>query len=762
MYEKQISRICAVLCLLGLIVVSGCATGTDTSLVQEEEMNQTTGSLPPYESLEVTASIPETPLPYRQESISNLNEVQSSLSLSPEIRDLVLRQGSVVIKNPFYAYEQDMVSPYNNLKEIDVPVFVTSDTLLHLYHVQFDKTLQDLEERELYYQIWSLGTDLIAKNLESYEKETGEVKEAAKRNVAFFSVGQELLKPGTDQVKPETEVMDLFLLDESSNSPDPFTSEEAEKYAFEIPRLVQDEVNEEITLITSHEGFKTSPIFHYDEDYSQYIPRGHYTRSEKLKNYFLAMMWYGRMSLLLKGGPGGLISKEDAEVQTCQALLIADMLEADPKFQERWNRIYETTSFFVGTSDDLGPYEYQEAMKTVFNGPFQSDRWSSDSYDQIKTEIAQYPSPKIYGGTGDCAVDPPFTVTDADACLLATKGFRFMGQRFIPDSYLFSQLTGPYTGFFTGTGSPFTLVGSLRGFPMGLDAMALLGSDRAAEHLKTSENSAYKRYQEQFLNLTGELPSPDDPQWQKNLYWGWLFSLMPLLDKPQEGYPVFMQTDAWLDKSLSTALASWTELRHDTILYAKQSYTIRATGIPPPPDTKPVVGYVEPNPELYNRLLYLTAMTRTGLVSLDVLDETSEDRLIRLEEVLSRLADISVRELADEELTPQDYEFIATFGDTVKELLGDIDEKTTWTTMVADVHTDTNSRRVLEEAVGYVDLILVAYPVPDGRIILGAGPVLTYYEFTQPMSNRLTDEAWREMQRESPVEKPWWTSSFTL
>lgn len=29
---------------------------------------------------------------------------------------------------------------------------------------------------------------------------------------------------------------------------------------------------------------------------------------------------------------------------------------------------------------------------------------------------------------------------------------------------------------------------------------------------------------------------------------------------------------------------------------------------------------------------------------------------------------------------------------------------------------------VLEEGVGYVDLALVAYKVPDGRIILGAGP----------------------------------------
>ncbi|HHH75661.1 MAG TPA: DUF3160 domain-containing protein, partial [Phycisphaerae bacterium] len=82
------------------------------------------------------------------------------------------------------------------------------------------------------------------------------------------------------------------------------------------------------------------------------------------------------------------------------------------------------------------------------------------------------------------------------------------------------------------------------------------------------------------------------------------------------------------------------------------------------------------------------------------------------------------------------------------------------TTMVADVHTDGNSRQVLEEATGNVDLILVCYRQPDGRIVMGVGPVLSYYEFKQPMSNRLTDEAWRKMLKSNPPEQPEWTKSY--
>ena len=92
--------------------------------------------------------------------------------------------------------------------------------------------------------------------------------------------------------------------------------------------MVQSEVTRELALIEKHAGFAPSPIFIYDEDYSQYVPRGHYTRSETLKRYFKAMLWYGRMTCLLKGndsfGPGGdaLISVAEARIQTFQAALL--------------------------------------------------------------------------------------------------------------------------------------------------------------------------------------------------------------------------------------------------------------------------------------------------------------------------------------------------------------------------------------------------------------------------------------------------------
>jgi len=179
-----------------------------------------------------------------------------------------------------------------------------------------------------------------------------------------------------------------------------------------------------------------------------------------------------------------------------------------------------------------------------------------------------------------------------------------------------------------------------------------------------------------------------------------------------------------------------------------------------PPEEKPVVGYVEPVPEFYNRLLALTRMTNNGLSDMDVLDGSAERRLDNLESILERLVEISSKELENKKLSDDDYDFIKNFGDNLDGVIADVDDKAKKTTIVADVHTDGNTGQVLEEGVGYVDLIVVAYKLPDGRILAGAGPVMSYYEFKQPMDDRLTDERWRDLLDANPPQKPEWVSNF--
>jgi len=373
---------------------------------------------------------------------------------------------------------------------------------------------------------------------------------------------------------------------------------------------------------------------------------------------------------------------------------------------------------------------------------------SDENLLALKAELAQMRNPEIYGGSGICVVYPPITKEKLYQCLAKTKGMRFMGQRFVPDSYMFQKLVSPAVGMYVGDNEPFTMkmtpAGPIRGFPRGLDVMVVLGSERAYQILEDEGDTEYKgedtSYDKQLNELKTQFNEFDVTDWNRNLYWSWLYALKPLLEEFSEGYPTFMQTEAWQDKELNTALASWAELRHDTILYAKQSYTPTCESAPPPP--KPVVGYVEPVPEFYARMLALTSMTKQGLAQLNALNNEESVRLESLERILDRLIDISKDELENKELDEADYEFIRNFGEELESIITGVDAEGKETTIVADVHTDTNPpRQVLEEGVGYVDLIMVAYKLPDGRILIGAGPVFSYYEFKHPMAERLTDES---------------------
>jgi hypothetical protein len=175
-----------------------------------------------------------------------------------------------------------------------------------------------------------------------------------------------------------------------------------------------------------------------------------------------------------------------------------------------------------------------------------------------------------------------------------------------------------------------------------------------------------------------------------------------------------------------------------------------------------VQGYVEPLPELYARLLALTRMTSRGLADLKVLDATATRRLAALDGLLDRLLAISQKELADQELSEADYAFIRDFGANLEGAVvtpepGAAAAQGMKTTLVADVHTDQNSGAVLEEGTGYVGLGVFVYRQPDGRLVLGAGPVLSYHEFKHPMADRLTDEKWRELLKgpDAPPQPPW-------
>jgi len=677
----------------------------------------------PYEP-NIEPNAPGYTLPLDISDIVNYGTVSSNLSLKGA-EHLIRQNGFAIFKPRLISSEDDFLFIYEILRShVDTPMFFTADTGLYLYHTQFDETLKDIEERLFIQDINALTIVLLNDSLQLHEQLQDDLKEAAWRNIGYLSVARSLLDPNAS-----------------------------------IPEIVDDMVVSELGKIEAHRCLATSDLFKYTEDYSQYVPRGHYTRSEQLKRYFKAMMWYGRMAFLLKGGPGELISEYDAKVQTLQAVLLATSLKniqvGDRTGLQVWDRLYTVTAFYVGLADDLTPHDYLSALDRVFGSDFAlNDLQNEDNLFALKTELALLPSPRIYGGTGNIVLDGPITEESLNNVLDKTKGMRLMGQRFIPDSYMFQHLIFPEVSGYIGdpTRLPFT-IGSCdcRAYVRGLDVMAVLGSREALKILIDEGDTDYMYYWQQFGKLKDKFDVLSLTDWNVNLYWSWLYSLRALMHELPEGYPNFMRTEAWQRRQLHAALASWTELRHDTILHAKQTYLPSPKAPPTPPP-----GYMEPIPVFWGRLLSLTRMTSQGLDDLNVLTPEARQRLSRLEELLQRILGIVAKQLTNEDLSSEEHEFFKKLPYNLPSVVTE-EWQCPSTTLVADVHTCTSEQLVVEEAVGTVDLIVVACPMPDGKSFLAAGPVLSYYEFKHPMSDRLTDEAWRQLL-ESPnkPERPKW------
>ncbi|MEM4218374.1 MAG: DUF3160 domain-containing protein, partial [Candidatus Methanomethylicaceae archaeon] len=407
---------------------------------------------------------------------------------------------SLLIKNGFVARPsgfKQIYDVYNYCQDAGIPIFVTTDSVLHVYHILYDYSLRMMETQELYYDLSKLNSAMLAESVSQYERATNQLsKEYARKNVAFFAVGSLLLEPSV-----------------------------------KVPQMVVDLVNQELNLIMAHAGFLRSPIFGYEEDYSQYIPRGHYTRNERLERYFRSMMWYGRMAFRITPREGS----EKGIEETARAILItAGMKRLSINGQpaiEIWDRIYSPTAFFVGKADDLTIIEYLELMERVF-GPNYASLSPDDLTEEAKVkefiELAkELRNPMINSSL----------VWQGEKTEVVTKGFRFMGQRFIPDSYMFQQLVHD------------AVYGRL--LPKGLDVMAVMGSDRALDILlNVYDEDRYENYEDQIKKLRSYLNKMDEEIWAQNLYWNWLYVLMPLLGPKGGGYPIFMQSKAWLDKDL--------------------------------------------------------------------------------------------------------------------------------------------------------------------------------------------------------------------
>ncbi len=613
------------------------------------------------------------------------------------------------------AYHDEFFSAYEQNRYSYVPNFITSDSVLHTYHLYFNYLLENLENQYLIAEAKTLTQNMYDESVDQYNALKGtEWEDAAKHNIAFFNVALKILTPDA-----------------------------------EINSLVKEDVEAELALIDAHDTLVETPLWNNDlkEDYTQYIARGHYTKSDELKKYFKTMMWYGRLSFRFKEAK-----------ETKSAVLMTTALN-DSEIFTSWDKIYEPTNFFVGKSDDISYYELIEVVKEVYGDSYAlTDLNDSTKFSSLHDKAKKLEGPSI----NSIPVIAPDAGGNEDL-EEEIKAYRFMGQRYTIDADVFQNLI--YRRVEINSDD------QKRMLPKALDIPAAMGSEEAYDILEGWDQTDYENYPENMEEMQKYIAGLSEDEWTQNLYWGWMNTLKPLTEVKGEGYPSFMTNNSWTRKQLMTYLSSWTELKHDTILYAKQVYAELGAGMIEEKDDR---GYVEPQPELYSSMAGLIKLTREGLHDRQLITSDDEENLTTLHTLVTNLLTISEKELENETLTDEEYDLIKSYGGSLEhfwlETFSEEErgEKTSRdllvdspAPLVADVATDPNGQ-VLEEATGKINDIYVIVPV-DGTLKIARGGVYSHYEFIVGLSERMTDEQWREKLTSDDVpEVADWHSSFLL
>jgi hypothetical protein len=628
--------------------------------------------------------------PQRGPNLDNLANPLQMTEMPKELSTKLASNGFAIVPDE----KEQLFHIYENNDYHEFPSFVTTDLYLQTYHMYFDYMLRKMEENKMLGVMTDYTKQLYTSMMQKAKTSKGNMREAAQRDAAYFAIAHAL-----------------------------FTG----KMTLKVPQKYAAMAKREIENVKAAES-AYSDFLDYKEVkfiYNIYRPRGHYTRSDALKRYFMGMMW-------IQNAPFG----SDKPEQLRAALLIANEIGSSAKFTKIYKSIDEPIAYLMGNPDNLSMLQVYEIMKQD-GATIAKLMTSAQDLERVKKKIEAKDEEQTrirpkYERSSHCKIN-------------------LMPQRYQPDGEVLQEMVD------------YENETTMRDVPKGLDVLAAMRANGAyrilTEELK--EDMKWNKYTE---NMNRMMARMDEINWSSSVSNMWMQTLKDLTIKDPK-MPYFMVNQAWEKKNLNTALASWAELKHDAILYAKQPMGAECGGggLPEPY----VVGYVEPNVAYWTKAIELLDATSKVLTNNKMMTPEMESITTQMREQAQFLLNVSKKELAGTPLTEEEYFKIEKIGSEYEYLTLQIMEAepgSRWSmnvtgadrsiAVVADVYTanaDNNpSKSVLYEAVGPAHNIYVVVEI-GGYLYLTRGAVFSYREFQEDIAApRKTDEEWQQELKTQP------------
>jgi hypothetical protein len=639
---------------------------------------------------------------------------------------LTSEEQSLLNKNGFVVTERLKRNSFGNafleIYNYDLPVFVSTDAILHALHMSCDAILMQVESNVLIEKLDTLLSSLHAQlpAIAAKYSSSPAMKQMVNDIDVYLTVPQNLLGKVTAPTFSENTAV----------------------------------VNQLLSLIKAEQPvsfalFSSTPR---TIDFSQFTPRGHYTQPP-LSNYFQAMMWLGRTEMYLIAPISVDQPQTDADIQrqTIDAVLVNETTEAAGK-DSLLQEIDGIIQLFTGESDNI-------TLPNICSLVQETNLSSADqlldtlTWRKFQDTLALKPYAFQRINSQILTSDPmsPDQIKPAASFLL-------LGQRFVIDSYI--------TGNVVYDKIIYDNTKISRMLPSTLDVLFSLGNDAAAQILKP-ELDQYK-YSSNLSALRYLVDSYEPSFWQGTIYNGWLNSIRAL-NPPADrsALPPFMQTAAWWQEKMNTQLSSWAQLRHDFLLYAKQSYSggVLTCSFPE--------SYVEPIPQFFDAIKLFAENAAVKFQEPLLQNSWVAGYFTTMANITDTLGSISSKELSNTPLSSAEKSFLKTMLYTAE--YGCTPTLDGWYTKlyytgvtglelqdmtIADIHTaptDANGNTVgwvLHAGTGPLNLAVVVADLPDGTTTAVVGPVLSYYEYLATNFTRLTDQEWASMYNVAPSLRP--------
>lgn len=657
-------------------------------------------------------------------------------------------------KNGFVVSErrgaQSFTDLYYRIYVRDLPVFVTADSMLHAWHRYFDRFLERMEADYFHPMLKEMLAAMQAQ-IPKLAKTLGDgpLSASVQDIDVFIAVARELLERGKGATVLNQNERFKGLVEAC------FAEKMFEYPLFGRPRTI---------------------------DFSQFKPRGRYDKHDWSQSYFRAMMWLGRIDLRIAGN-----EEKSQDMRELGSAVVMNELLRKSNMTEKWRQFDRFLTQLVGRADSLTFSQLGELLTSAKIADI--SQATPEKLDKLYELVKS-------GRAGQQEIRGEWFVVDPNdpKKLVLPNSFCFLGQRFVLDSWALTKVV--YDDIFwdgkkvkrripSAADMAFAVFANDHLSPMLVRRM----TDAAGRRFRDGEN-----YQHNLAAVRNVIDRLGEAQWGGTIYAEWLACLRELSRPTTDAkYPEAMRTQPWAMKSTTTQLASWTQLRHDTILYAKPSYTTGESCSYP-------AGFVEPIPHFWKRLEHMVARTKKLVDSTPFPDRRDGEYktdgaeikkyatwgLDGFAKATSMLRVIAEKELKQQELTKDETKFLQDIvvpdnmsgappiGGWYPNLFLDRstirgqDDAHKWVALVTDVHTNPPAPPsgdpgcVINQGVGSVDLMLIAVDNGKDRTLY-AGPVFSHYEFETPNAVRLTNGDWQERLRKGEQPKrPEWSRGYVV